>query len=212
MTFEQAVNDVLQQRKYDLLMGHMLDFREAFQNALWNFFENLFGKINIKMPDMPEYNISVITNIFILFTVLLIIFIIYLIVCTKNKKIINTSKSMEEIFHELKENKLTFEDLIRLSRDYADKKQHRESVRYIYIALLWLFNTKNILSIDLYKTNSQLKRELSASRPQFSEKFAIIVETFNTVWFGHKQISSDSYEKYMELINGLMQEVSGFEK
>lgn len=201
--FNEAVSEVLKQSKYDILTGRYINYKavaaELFFKAL-NAFLSLF---KIKTPSTLNYNKEAIFNFFLLILGVLIAAIIIVLVINLRKR---QKQHMEvnEIFKELSQQNITDEQMLEMSRQATEKGLHREAIRYQYTALLWVLNAKNIIYINPYKTNSQIKREVKANANFLLNDFSEAVNMFNLVWFGHKNIVADKFDEYYKRTESLI--------
>jgi AraC-like DNA-binding protein len=212
-TFDEAMQQVLQRRKYDRLMDRAFDFERFVYNLINRVVDWLAENFNFnwRLPEMADYNTNVFTVIFAVVTALCILAVIVWVVWTIRRRE-KRSRTMEEIFEELRNKNITLTDLLRESKTYAAKGQHREAVRYAYIAILWRLAEDDIIMLNAYKTNSQLRREVAKNAEHLSRSFKEAVETFNTVWFGHKGITPDALAAYTLRAENFVTEVQTYEK
>jgi len=197
--FYQAMQEVLQKPQYDILTGRSVDYRQliadAINHAIINFLEQLF----LRMPDAPEYNLGAITNVFIIATALLLlgamIGIVYIILKYKGQ---NAAKEMSlaAVFDDISNKRFTLGDLLRLSREYAEKNQFRDAVRHYYIAVLVALHDKKTIQVDKSKTNAQLTRELALAAPILSDPFVSVVNVFQETWFGRRSVDASQYHHF----------------
>ncbi len=210
MTFTESANEVLKDKKYDILMKRTFNIYELIKEIVHNILKKISDLFNFDVPDLPNYNTSVIFNIFIIVTITLIIIIIgvivYLIINRKRK-----IKTMDEIFKQLNNKSISLSDLLNSIKHFSEDGNFREAIRYSYISILWVLNLKNVIYIDQTKTGGQLKREIKMHAPQFTKAFSIIADTFNYIWFGHKKISYEKYETFSLEFTNLMKEVESYE-
>ena len=197
MTFDEAMRQVLLQRKYDRLMDRAFDFGRFVENLIVRVLEWLAENWNIDwhLPEMAGYNTDIFTTIFaILAAAAMVVVMIWVIRTIRRRE--KRVRTMEEIFEELKNKNLALADLLRESKSYAAKKQHREAVRYAYIAILWCLAEDGVILLNAYKTNNQLRREVAKNAGHLAASFKDAVETFNAVWFGHKGITAEAVAAY----------------
>jgi hypothetical protein len=88
----------------------------------------------------------------------------------------------------------------------------RDAVRFCFAAVLLSLDEKNIIRVSKWKTNNQLRRELNRTALAFIPAFSSVMESFNIVWFGHKNISGEEFADLHERASGLVAEVERFEQ
>jgi len=196
MSFYEAMQEVLQRPEYDILTGRAIDYQQilidALINAIINFFEGFEGSYG----NTPNYNLEVITYIFIAVAVLLLLIIIagiaYVLLKSRGRNAAE-ELSVASIFDDVANKRFTLDDLLRLSREYADKKQFRDAVRHHYVAVLVDLHNKKTIQVNKSKTNAQLIRELTSVSSQLSAPFVAIVDAFHDTWFGMKALDEHQY-------------------
>ncbi|MCL1988470.1 MAG: hypothetical protein FWG64_10965 [Firmicutes bacterium] len=208
--FNEAMHEVLQQPRYDMLTGRLVNYQEIIVNAIVNFIifliESLFP--NIGLPDGGNYNADTIITIFVIVGMLILFGIIVatlsFVMKSRAKKLVNSDIS--EIFDSIAKEKFSLTDLIKLSKDYASQKDFRHAARYYYIAVLVSLNDNKTLKIDKSKTNFQLKREIATVAPNLSDSFVTIVDIFQKSWFGRKPLDDIQYTNFAANVEELLSE------
>ena len=194
MTFDEAMGQVLRQRRYDRLMDRAFDLDRIINELIIRFVNWLLG-LDIQVPDIPAADTSFFAVIFTAGAILVAAAAgcaIFFAVKRRKKRL----KTMEEIFEELKTKNLDSNDLRRLARECAADGRLREAVRYVYIGVLWQIAEANVILLSAAKTNNQLKREVARNAGHLSAPFNEAVNVFNIAWFGHKPLSADAYAAY----------------
>ena len=200
ISFDEAMNRVLDHSKYDILTGRAPDLGEQAGSLVRNFTDRfvlpLLRRINISIPEAAGAGISLqlIYGIFILAAIVIIFTIIYFVV--KNiKKRKNYHKILPDIFEGIDIKRATSENLLEEAALLAKQGRYREAVRYDYIALLFVLNARGILHLSDSKTNNQLRREVKSNAPELLRDFTSLVNVFNYTWFGHKFIDINKYDE-----------------
>jgi hypothetical protein len=79
---------------------------------------------------------------------------------------------------------------------------YRSAMRYLYIsALLWL-DERNLLRYDRALTNREYLERLNTN-PALRERLRPVVETFDSVWYGHQSLDADSFAAYRSQVESL---------
>jgi len=197
--FYQAMQEVLERPKYDMLTGRSVDYWEIFWDAVGRAIINLLERITFNIPE-TDYNLSFISTIFIIFTALLllavVIGLIFLYLRYRRKRDTKES-SVATIFDDIANRRLDYSELLRISQEHAEKGQFREAVRHRYIASLVVLHEKKTISVDRSKTNSQLARELQEVAPSLSESFKMVIDTFHLTWFGQRDIDGTTFGDFI---------------
>ena len=194
--FYEAMQEVLQRPQYDILTGRALDYRQIIIDAVNQAIIRLLEGLFLRVPDSPDYNLEAITNVFIVVTALLLLGgitgIVYFVLKHRGR---NAAKevSIATIFDDISNKRFTLADLLRLSRQYAEKNQFRDAVRHYYIAVLVALHDKKTIQVDKSKTNAQLTRELALAAPSLSDPFISVVNVFQETWFGRRNVDANRY-------------------
>jgi len=202
MTFPEAMNDVLNARRYRHLQADNGGLRETLANWLEEQFGNLFDsqaqpiRETNYTPLNLDISFSALPIIFSVIGILLLVaavaFIIYKIASVKKNKII----SLEEIFEEARD--LTALDLIRKSDTMHDR---RLAVRYRYIAVLLRLTERQTINIRPSFTNFIILQQLT---PDLKPPFKIVADIFHLSWFGYKNISDSKYQEFINSVSTLV--------
>ena len=207
--FYEALQEVLQRPQYDILTGRAIDYRQIIIDAINRTIISLLEGMSLHIPDSPDYNLGAITNVFIIVTALLLLGaltgVVYFILKRTGR---NAAKeiSVAAIFDDISNKRFTLGDLLRLSREYAEKKQFRFAVRHYYIAVLVALHDKKTIQVDKSKTNAQLTRELALAAPALSDPFISVVNVFQEAWFGKKEINVSQYYSFTACAEEILHE------
>ena len=216
MHFNDAMQHVLRQSKYDTLTGRSFDLEDFVQSLIERLarlvLEFIFSVFNIAPPAGRAYNTAIYSAVFFALALLVFVAIVFVLYFIFRRKKTQQSLGMETIFSALQNKTLSYEDLLAESDLYAADGHYRDAVRYRYISLLWLFNVKKMLNVDKAKTNSQIKREIYQKAKPLSNSFFDIVDVFQRAWFGHKLLSAESYASFCTTLDELAKEVTRYEK
>lgn len=197
--FYEAMLEVLERPEYDILTGRTVDYQQIIMEAIGRAVISLFERINIRLPDSPEYNPEALTYVFIVVAIFMLLSasmgVTYILIKRRGRKARQDAYSAA-IFDDIASNRFSLSDLLRLSKEHADKSQLREAVRYNYIAVLVALNDKQTIKVDKSKTNAQLIRDMSQAAPALLDQFTQVVDIFQQTWFGKKNIDADRYRLF----------------
>lgn len=211
ITFEKAVEGVLQASKYDYLTGRRERFSEKVINAVLTFIKTILEKLNININfNNKALNPDMIFNIFMVIFVIMIFAIILFIgmmIIKRRKK----SKILSDIFDELKQTTMGFEEIRALSDEFENKKDLRQAVRYQYLALLLIISDKNIIAIPDSMTGGQFLKEIKKNAPDYYEGVNSTVNMFYLLWFGNKSVPWEAYTSYKAIYAQTLKEVMAHE-
>lgn len=209
-TFYQAMQEVLERPKYDVLTGRAIDYEQIIVDALGRAILRLLEGINLSNPYAPEYNLDVIILIFVISAALLLlvtsIVITYMVLKHRGKKAAQETSSISALFDDIAHKRFTLADLLNNARKYAENEQFRDAVRHLYIAVLVALHDKNTIKVDKYKTNAQLAQELALASPAMLEPFVSIVDVFHKTWFGKKELDEERYQHFASLAEEILNE------
>ncbi|MCL1999606.1 MAG: hypothetical protein FWG65_12665 [Turicibacter sp.] len=192
--FEQAMREVLERSQYDILTGRAVDYRQVVIDAILNGIINLLERINFNIPEEAEYNLQAFALMFAIFAGILLFVVSMCVTYTLLKRRRKSDEITSSIFDDIANKRLSLTDMMRLSKDYADRNNFREAVRYSYIAVLISLDDARIIRVDKSKTNAQLMQELK--NHEFSKSFDSVVDIFHKSWFGRKDIVATEYQDF----------------
>jgi hypothetical protein len=206
MSFDDAIYEVLEQRKYNELMGRRSFFEE---------FIGRLGEFALKWFADNFQNSKSAFNTDLFFTVLLIITailaaaaVVWVVIVIKRRFSGKTTfpdgvrprvKSTEDV--------LSVNAVMSDGRQRAERGDFRGAVRCGHTAALLALGDKKLITLDNAKTDRHLGRELERAAPGHVSRFKSVVDTFSGVWFGHKNVKIENFYGYMENIDALIREV-----
>lgn len=196
MNFYEAMNEVLETRRYDFLTGRRTDIREIIFDAVADVFEWLFGNINIELPSGTGGNTGMIATIFSVVAIIIVAVALFVLIRAYLRSRVAKTHTLEDIFEEMRTH--TVAELLQLSHTAPDR---RTAVRYKYIAAILSLNERDIIEIKPSATNAIILRQIRQTAPRFSAPFSEIAHTFHLAWFGHKNLNDDAYEKLNAAVN-----------
>lgn len=191
MRFEEAMNEVLETSRYDFLTGRRVDIREVLRELSARFANWLYENLNFNLPSGMGGNAGLIATIFTVVAVILVGIAAFVMIRAYIRSRKSKRHTLESLFEEIRNH--TVAELLELSRASGNR---RVAVRYKYIAaLLWL-NENDIIVIEPSATNSIILRQIKQAAPELAASFAQIAEAFHLTWFGHKNLSDESFSAF----------------
>lgn len=203
--FETAMQEVLQQSRYDRLTGRAVDFKKMIADAAKRVIEFILDKFSFRLPDLSTYNTDIFSYLFLgvgLLLLLVAIGVTVRILARRRRK--PSAFDLSELFEELAQKQYTVSELLALSQEYASDNRWREAVRYRFIALLAGLNEQRVIRIGVSKTNAQLARDIAAAAPELAGPFEETAECFHYVWFGHKPVPPEQFTQFTRNVDRLL--------
>ena len=210
--FYQAMQEVLQRPRYDVLTGRAVDYQQLIREALlsvveavFDAFINFLRRLNFAVPNAPNYNLQAITTVFLIVTGALLALALFGAVYFLMKRHGRAAKekaSLSNIFDDIANKRFSLADLLKISEEHAKNGQYREAIRHRYIAVLVILNDKQIIRVEKSKTNAQLSSELHSASPALAQSFDNVVDTFHRSWFGLKPVDYQDFILNAEKVEG----------
>ena len=192
MTFDDALYEVLQRRRYNQLTGRSSNWRERLGEWVSQRISSLLDRININFPE-GAVNTDAIPAIFAIIGGILLIVGIFVIVrmliLARRPKV----HDLAGLFSELAERDYTVAEMLLMSREAENQ---RLAVRYRFIAVLLSLHEKALIHVQPSATNALLLREIKTTQPGLSGPFAELVDVFHLVWFGEKVADPVAYAAF----------------
>ena len=201
MSFGDAMYEVLQNSRYDLLMGRRVDPGQFVQELIIRFFYWLFGHVDIVLPTGDFGGVRTVAQVFAIAGAVLVVVGIVVLVRTLLRARRPRVHDLSDIFEEIAHNNYTVSGLLNLSRTAENR---RIAVRYAYIAALLSLNERDIIQIKPSATNALISRQIKESAPELSVPFGQIAEAFHYAWFGNKNIDDSMFQGYNSAVEGLV--------
>lgn len=197
--FETAMQEVLEGPRYDILTGRAIDYQQVIMEAIGRALISLLERIYLNMPDSPAYNLELITLIFVIVAALVLLGastgLAYFFLRRRGRRA-TSEAATQALFDDIAQGRFSLSELLRLSREYEEKRQFRDAVRHSYIAVLVALDEKRTISVDKSKTNAQLARELNQAAPGLHSPFVAVVDMFHQSWFGLKTVEEEGYYSF----------------
>jgi hypothetical protein len=97
---------------------------------------------------------------------------------------------------------LTAEKAIARAHSLSRQGDLRQAVRYLYLSALFFLEENGVLKYEASKTNREYVQSI-ADRAPLARSLNRVVETFDKVWYGFRQIDEAAYSKYEEEVKTL---------
>lgn len=95
-------------------------------------------------------------------------------------------------------------DLRALHREALARDDFREAVRYRYLLALQALDAQGAIRWNRHKTNREYVREMrAAASPDQSTAFGEATRVFDWVWYGHRPVDRDRYDRLAPLFAAL---------
>ena len=213
VTFEQAMLEALEAPRYYYLTGRFDEvgnifsrFRDRIVGFLLRLFDREFAGFG------SGVNTDVLSGIFIAVAAFIVILTIMLFVRMFLKYRRKNRKGSREIFEDYRNNRLSYDEIMALVKKHDSEQNTKEAVRYRYIGMIMLFNANEIVSVTDSMTGNQFEREAARSMPSLQNGVRNTINMYYNLFFGHKSVSHDDYEKYLYAYDTVMKEAEGYEK
>ncbi len=90
----------------------------------------------------------------------------------------------------------------------AESGNYREAVRRLYLAALLRLREREIIRFDSSLTNQEVLARMQSNAPARAH-LEPVVETFDRVWYGEQEPDAQTFERYSQEIDALLQERTG---
>jgi hypothetical protein len=188
MNFNDAMQEVLQKRKYDFLTGRRVDIREAVSDFIFGIFDWLDDTFSFYLPVGRGGDVNIIVVIFSIIAILLASVAVFVLVRTYLRSRVPKKHALSDIFAEIAEKNYTVAQLLELSHSAENQ---RTAVRYKYIAAILSLNERDIIEIKPSATNAIILRQIKSAEPSLHAPFSKIADAFHLTWFGHKALRDE---------------------
>ncbi|CAM3977784.1 DUF4129 domain-containing protein [Flavobacterium branchiophilum] len=183
---------------------------KSSEKNIWDKFINwlheLFGGSNHNQHSVLNYaTIDVILRIL---SIILIIFVVYMIV----KSFLN--KEAQWIFGKNSEQKVIQQEMFtqniheidfeKLIQKAIKNKSNRLTIRYYYLWLLQTLSDQKLIEWDKEKTNSDYIYELKSTKHK--NDFSYLSYLYNNIWYGEFQITDYTYEQAIHTFKKALKE------
>lgn len=198
--FNKTVDEIINSSKY----AHLKE------NLSPEFYERLEDSFNKILPQKRLYSdIGTVSGqglFFVVFTLLLIILMIYLI-NTRKKEFVAEERL---IYGEILDQKTNYEGLYEKALEREAHGDFKDAVRLHFISILVHMNEKSLWLLDDAKTNQEILAHLKKKGFRKANVFKGMADYFHYVWYGDKQIDSLAFSDYKEKAQEISMEVKDY--
>ena len=99
---------------------------------------------------------------------------------------------------------ITSEEALEGATRQAEAGDYRQAVRYLYLSTLLTLEEKRLLRYDKSMTNREYIRSVKR-HPKIAGLLRDVVNVFDRVWYGGREIDPDTFAHYREQIDQLQQ-------
>ncbi len=207
--FAKTVNKVALAPEYrimrwkKLIYGQLADWKDQLVNWLLQQAQNNDWSFNPDFLDLLA-NLVIIVGVIVI-AIVIIYSILYLV------KSFKQDNRVEEILGEEITEETTPDSLRAKAKQLQQAGQLRRSIRYDFIALLYLMHQQSFLYLDQAKTNQEIYLHLKETKFFGLDSFKELVTIFNATWYGHQDCDQQSYQRWTFNLNSLWKEVANDE-
>jgi hypothetical protein len=212
MSFDDAMAKVLRQGKYNVLMGRYFDWKLWAQQRLAIIWKWIISHFNLHTPDLPGINRDVLSYIFVIAAVILVLAIAASVIFLTMRHMRKQHKLAGDIFKGIDRETATPGNLLTVALNLSSQGLWRDAVRYCFAAVLVALDAKQLVRVSGFKTNNQIRRELRATAAPLTPTFTAVMQLFNAVWYGHKSLVPDDFNKYWQAASDFSAEVESYQK
>ncbi|MGM0369508.1 MAG: hypothetical protein ACQEP9_03755 [Bacillota bacterium] len=204
--FAKTVNEVALAPEYrimrwkKLIYGQLADWKDQLVKWLLQQAQNKDWSLNPDWLDLLA-NLVIIVGIIVI-GIVIIYSILYLV------KSFKQDNQVEEILGEEITEETTPNSLRAKAEQLQQAGQLRRSIRYDFIALLYLMHQQSLLYLDQAKTNQEIYLYLEETKFFGLDSFKELVTIFNATWYGHQDCDQQSYHRWTVNLNSLWSEVA----
>lgn len=123
----------------------------------------------------------------------LVVFIVLLLMNVKIQSLFYRNRKQDSLFIASEEMNLSKTDIDELIKNEIQNKNYRLAVRYLYLKLLKILNDKEIIYMQMSKTNDDYKKEMRSTK--FNEEFTGLSKVFEFVFYGNFSVEQALFEK-----------------
>jgi len=163
----QALNDA----KYSYLTGRFDNITEIITGFVERVIEFLVDLLfNVDFAGFGAgVNTNIVSGIFVALSIIILGLLAFIITRIYLKRKRAQDIGSQEIFDDFRSNILSFDEIMSLAIKHDDDANFKEAVRYRYIGLIMLFNSKEIVSVTDSMTGAQFERQVAKNTPLLQE-------------------------------------------
>jgi len=214
MDFNEAMQEVLKQSKYDRLAGRLFDWRAWLRDRALELLRRILESLNIDFSSLFQPGASGWArnwlNVLRALGIVLAAFLAVRLALYIRKRARQRRNKAGGVFEGIDRDSATAGGLLEAGWQLAADGYPRDAVRYCLAAVLLALDKKRICRLHDSKTNGQILRELRGKSPAMVPALAALVNAFNAVWFGHRDITQVQFDKYWRDSSSLVAEVEAY--
>ena len=213
--FQEVMDEVISDYKYQALLrgeSFLEKVREKLDelaDSIIKWLTRLFQK-RAEVPETDTWS-ETMQNLFLAFAAIIAIVIITFIVLNVIKLFRGKGKIKEILGVEISK-ETTPNSLKNQAEEYEKKKDYTSAVRYHYIAFLLLLHNQHIIFLEETKTNEEIYTYLKKENYPNLQVLKEVIDVFNAIWYGKKDISDENYHAYKVKLYQLWEGVKDYEK
>lgn len=181
--------------------------REEHGSLLGKLLNRLIEKIGNLMPEhaMPQSFADILSYLLIIVVIGLFIYLVVWLA----RRFSRNWRTAEPIPLSEAQLKLGYRDYLRQAESAGGKGDYSEGVRLIFLALLFLADSRGWLKVEKWKANGEYAMELSRSKPELRSLFREASLMFDQVYYGSRPAEQAVYAQLHLRISGLAAEEGG---
>ena len=203
----QKLDDVFNQPPFESreVPSAWTNFWRAVGRAIEDFFEWLFGSLpsNVPAGAAPTNAFGALTPVgwvMLIGGLLLVLGIVVYAIRGVRRSMVRDAQARAEATAD--EEQLSATEALDRAQSQARSGDYRTAVRYMYLSsLLWL-DERKLLRYDRSLTNREYLAQVR-SNPQLSERLTPVINTFDRVWYGHRELAEQDFADYEQEVQRL---------
>lgn len=136
-----------------------------------------------------------------------VITIVFLLLKIKPQSLFFKNKKKKEAAFEIEELALLQSDLEDMARKEILNGNFRAAIRYLFLKLLKNLDEKELIRLDIYKTNLEYRYELK--NQEIRNEFGKLSNVYEHVWYGKFPIEKPAFEKVHDEFKTAYQKING---
>ena len=213
MSFYQAMQEALQSPRYFSLQGGFDDVLDVVDNILDAIFDFILRLFNVEFTGFGSgVDVEILSGIFIAIAVFIVAAIVMFCVRLFLRRRKKEAIYADGIFEEFAKNRLSFDEIMGLAKDYDAQNNLKEAVRYRYLGMIMVFNAKEIVRVTEAMTGGHFELEAARNMPSVQSGVRNTINMYYNLFFGHKSVSAIDYEAHLAAYDAVMKEAASYEK
>lgn len=203
--FESTIQNILDSNTYRYLKYDVENIAEYIMKWIEDVLKKAFeGKDIVKdISTVSKPIANIVLVLMIIGVIVLIMYILYKVL--DFKKVDNNQKT---ILGEIIKSDTKSDYFLGRAGKMEDDKRYRDSIRLGFIGLLLKLHENKIIFLEEVKTNKEFVNEVRYKNGSYVDDFQIIVDYFNEVYYGNKNVGEGYYANWKDKLNLLWSEVN----